>query len=216
MSQIFDMTPGKHKMTKQLKSRPISPTPETNEHSIGAGIKRHRLAKKWSLKTLSENSGVALSTLSKVENGAMSLKIEKLLSVSNALGIDVMQLVAPNESESPVALITGRRSITRANTAPQTKTDYSVYNHHAHDFSNRQFSPMIIDVLPGTNPELIRHQGEEFIYVLEGRIEALTEFYEPTILNTGDSMYIDSTMAHNVRALDGKLARVLNVSSAKR
>ena len=69
---------------------------------------------------------------------------------------------------------------------------------------------------PGVNPELIRHQGEEFIYVLEGRVEALTEFYEPTILEAGDSMYIDSTMAHNVRALDGKRARILNVSSIDR
>ena len=65
-------------------------------------------------------------------------------------------------------------------------------------------------------PDLIKHQGEEFIFVLEGRVEALTEFYEPTVLEAGDSMYIDSTMAHNLRALDGKPARVLNISSASR
>lgn len=203
-------------MNKPLKTHTPTSTYDATGNAIGYGIKRNRLEKKWSLKTLSEQSGVALSTLSKVENGTMSLKIEKLLAVSSALDIDVMQLVAPDETEKPVALVTGRRSITRAATALQTKTDSTVYTHHANDFSNRQFSPIVIEVLPGMNPDLIRHQGEEFIYVLEGRIEALTEYYEPTILNTGDSMYIDSTMAHNVRALDGKLARVLNVSSAKR
>ena len=188
----------------------------TKSNAIGSGIKRNRLLKKWSLKTLSEHSGVALSTLSKTENGVMSLKIEKLVAVSNALDIDIMQLVAPDNAESSITLVTGRRSITRANAAPQTETDNTVYTHHASDFSNRKFSPTVIEVLPGMNPDLIRHQGEEFIYVLEGRVEALTEYYEPTTLNTGDSMYIDSTMAHNIRALDGKPARVLNVSSAKR
>lgn len=186
------------------------------ENTIGAGVKRHRRARKWSLKTLSEKSGVPISTLSKIENGLMSLKIEKLLAVSSALDVDVMQLVAPEESNSPVALVTGRRSITRDAAAPRTKTENTVYAHHASDFSRRLFSPAVIEVQPGVAPDLIRHQGEEFIYVLEGRIEALTEFYEPTILETGDSMYIDSTMAHNVRALDGKPARILNITSAKR
>ncbi len=187
-----------------------------DDNSIGASLKRRRRAKKWSLKVLSEKSGIPVSTLSKVENGLMSLRIEKLLAVCSALDIDVMQLVSPEETDSHVALVTGRRSITRASTAPRTKTDNTVYEHHASDFSRRLFSPAVIEVQPGVTPELIRHQGEEFIYVLEGRIEALTEFYEPTILETGDSMYIDSTMAHNVRALGGKRALILNVSSVKR
>ncbi|GJL95669.1 MAG: XRE family transcriptional regulator [Hyphococcus sp.] len=189
---------------------------QPDDNSIGASLKRRRRAKKWSLKVLSEKSGIPVSTLSKVENGLMSLRIEKLLAVSNALDVDVMQLVSPEESDSPVALVTGRRSITRGSAAPRTKTENTVYEHHASDFSRRMFSPTVIEVQPGITPELIRHQGEEFIYVLEGRVEALTEFYEPTILETGDSMYIDSTMAHNVRALDDKRALILNVSSVKR
>ena len=202
-------------MTPPLNSNAIPITSFTNTNTIGVGIKRNRLLKKWSLKTLSEHSGVALSTLSKVENGSMSLKVEKLIAVSNALDIDIMQLVSPDETESAVTLITGRRCITRANTDQKTITDKTVYTHHASDFSNRKLTPIVIDVLPDMNPDLLRHQGEEFLYVLEGRIEALTEFYEPIILNVGDSMYIDSTMAHNIRSLDGQPARVLNVSSAK-
>lgn len=202
-------------MSKTLNTNASLGTPYANTNTIGIGIKRNRLLKKWSLKTLSEHSGVALSTLSKVENGAMSLKVERLIDVSNALDIDIMQLVAPDEAESSVTLVTGRRSITRAGTSPQTMTDKTIYSHHASDFSNRKFSPIVIEILPGMIPDLIRHQGEEFLYVLEGSVEALTEYYEPTILNVGDSMYIDSTMAHNVRALGGKPARILNISSAK-
>lgn len=184
--------------------------------TVGAGIKRYRLAHKWSLKDLSERSGIPISTLSKVENGQMSLRIEKLMAVSEALDVDIMQLVSPIESESAKKVVTGRRSVTRRDQAVISRTENSIYEHHAHDLSHRLLAPTVIEVLPDRQPDLIKHQGEEFIFVLEGRVEALTEFYEPTILEAGDSMYIDSTMAHNLRALDGKPARVLNVSSSSR
>jgi transcriptional regulator with XRE-family HTH domain len=191
--------------------------PAVGEHgSVGSGIKRYRQKNKWSLKDLSEKSGIPISTLSKVENGQMSLKIEKLMAVCEALGIDIMQLVSPAESEAALKLVTGRRSITRRGQAVVSRTENSTYEHHAHDLSHRLLAPAVIEILPGRKPDLLKHQGEEFIYVLEGRVEALTEYYEPTILEAGDSLYIDSTMAHNVRALDGKPARVLNVSTAIR
>ncbi|HRO01980.1 MAG TPA: XRE family transcriptional regulator [Terricaulis sp.] len=196
--------------------RPNFVSASTDRNAIGAGIKRYRLNRKWSLKDLSVHSGVPLSTLSKVENGQMSLKLEKLLRVSAALGVDVMQFVSPAEPEAPAALITGRRSVTHLGQAKVSETENTRYEHHAADFSRRLLSPVVIEVQPGRNPEAVRHQGEEFIYVLEGRVEVLTEFYEPTILSAGESLYIDSTMAHNVRALDGQRARILNVSSTPR
>src|SRR3546814_3723475 len=44
--------------------------------------------------------------------------------------------------------------------------------------------------------ELVRHQGEEFIYVLEGRIEVHSEYYDPVALAAGEGIYIDSSMGH--------------------
>jgi quercetin dioxygenase-like cupin family protein len=69
----------------------------------------------------------------------------------------------------------------------------------------------VLEVKAGHTPELLRHQGEEFIYVLQGTVEVLSEFYEPITLRAGESIYIDSSMAHNVRAVGGKAARVLNI-----
>lgn len=197
------------------KNRASQPNPlESDNNAVGNGIRRYRLRKKWSLKELGERSGMPISTLSKVENGQMSLRLEKLMAVCQALDIDVMQLVSPEESDAPLKLVTGRRSITRQKHAIVIKGENSSYEHHANELSSRMMSPAIIEIYPGRTPDLIKHQGEEFIYVLEGRVEAITEFYEPTILEVGDSIYIDSTMAHNVRALDDKPARVLNVSTA--
>lgn len=197
------------------KNRASQPNPlESDHNAVGNGIRRYRLRKKWSLKELGERSGMPISTLSKVENGQMSLRLEKLMAVCQALDIDVMQLVSPEESDAPLKLVTGRRSITRQKHAIVIKGENSTYEHHANELSSRMMSPAIIEIYPGRTPDMIKHQGEEFIYVLEGRVEAITEFYEPTILEVGDSIYIDSTMAHNVRALDDKPARVLNVSTA--
>ncbi len=199
-------------------SKPATPAlavqdPAQRPGAIGDGIRRFRKARGWSLKTLGERSDIPVSTLSKVENGAMSLKIEKLLAVCQALEIDIMELVSPQDPAEPVPQVTGRRCVTRRDEAPLTETENTVYEHHAHEFARRRMSPNVIVVQPGREPELLRHRGEEFIFVLDGRVEVLTEFYVPTVLETGDSIYIDSTMAHNVRALDDRPARILNIAT---
>jgi quercetin dioxygenase-like cupin family protein len=72
----------------------------------------------------------------------------------------------------------------------------------------------VIELRAGDAPDLIYHQGEEFIYVLDGTVEVLSEFYEPTVLEAGESIYIDSTMGHNVRAVGKRPARVLNIMTS--
>lgn len=200
-------------MPQNRSTARVAGEPDPRHGAIGDGIRRFRKARGWSLKTLGERSDIPVSTLSKVENGSMSLKIEKLLAVCQALDIDVMELVSPETPTAPVAQVTGRRAITRRADTPVTETENTVYEHHAHEFAHRRMSPSVIVVQPGREPELLRHRGEEFIFVLEGRVEVLTEFYVPTVLEAGDSIYIDSTMAHNVRALDGKAARILNIAT---
>ena len=191
---------------------------ETASYLLGVGnrIRVRRKQLKLTLKELSDKTQVPLSTLSKVETGQMSLNIQKMISVCNVLKFDVMQLVSPEEPEDKaLTVITGRRSITLDNQAKRIQTEKTTYEHHASDFSNRKLSPTVIELEAEIRPELIRHKGEEFIYVLEGEVEVLTEFYEPTVLKIGESIYIDSTMAHNVRAIGGCKARILNIMTTQ-
>lgn len=182
--------------------------------TLGGRIKAQRKQQQLTLKELSQLSGIPLSTLSKVENGQMSLNVGKLLKLCAALKVDVMQLVSQveqaEEPSPPSLTITGRRSITRRGEAEKVVTNRTTYHNHARDYSRKKMVPFVMEIKSGAAPELIRHQGEEFIYVLEGVIEVHTEFYEPTILREGESIYLDSTMAHNVRSLEGT-ARVLNI-----
>ena len=63
--------------------------------------------------------------------------------------------------------------------------------------------------------ELVRHSGEEYIHVLEGRAEVHTEFYDPIVLEAGESVYIDSNMGHAYIAAEGcEEALLLGVCSS--
>ena len=71
--------------------------------------------------------------------------------------------------------------------------------------------PFVIDVEPGTAevPALSTHEGEEFIYVLEGHIE-INYGQKVYQLEVGDSLYYDSIVPHHVHATGGS-ARILAV-----
>ena len=59
----------------------------------------------------------------------------------------------------------------------------------------------------------VRHDGEEFLFVLTGVVRLYTEFYEPVELRRGDSAYYDATMGHNVISLSPEDATILWVTS---
>ena len=58
---------------------------------------------------------------------------------------------------------------------------------------------------------MISHGGEEFVYVLSGAIEVHTEHYQPVRLEEGDSVYLDSTMAHTYAAADGQVSDISTI-----
>jgi mannose-6-phosphate isomerase-like protein (cupin superfamily) len=59
----------------------------------------------------------------------------------------------------------------------------------------------------------VRHDGEEFLYVLTGVVRLYTEFYGPIEMRRGDSAYYDSTMGHNVISVSDEDASILWVTS---
>ena len=58
----------------------------------------------------------------------------------------------------------------------------------------------------------VRHEGEEFLYVLTGEIRLITEFYAPVDMRRGDSAYYDATMGHNVISTSPEDATILWVT----
>jgi len=181
---------------------------------LGPCLRAVRRRRDLTLQDVSDRTGVAVSTLSKVENDQMSLTYDKLLQICGGLGISINELLSPDDSKSVART---RRSITEpSNTLRQTTENYD-YRYLSSDLIGKRMVPVLATLrarsLEDFGP-LFRHAGEEFVYVLAGAIEVHTEHYAPRRLGTGDSCYIDSTMGHAYVAVSEEEARILCVCSA--
>jgi transcriptional regulator with XRE-family HTH domain len=185
--------------------------------TLGALLKGLRSRNSWTLKEMSERSGIPVSTLSKVEHNRLTLTYDKLLQLSQRLNIRMSELFAENDTAPEVA-VTARRSIGDLARAVRVNTPNYDYYYLCTELRRKRMIPVITQVRAKSAQEfgeLVHHSGEEFIYVLSGRITVQTEFYDPVTLSEGESIYIDSNMGHAYLAAEGcDEATVLGVCSS--
>jgi len=185
----------------------------------GRALRALRLKRRWTLADVSERTGLPVSTLSKIENGRTSLSYDKLARISKGLEVDIGALFAERDvAESPVELVTGRRSVTRAGHGEAIETDVYSHLYPASDLLNKRFVPLFAEIKArslGDFGEMIRHPGEEYTYVIEGAIELHTDLYAPLRLEAGDSIYFDSGMGHAYVAVSDSPCRVLSICSGE-
>lgn len=179
-----------------------TPTPHP---TIGSLLRTLRTRNGWTLKEMSERCGIPLSTLSKVEHDRLTLTYDKLLQVSQRLNMRMSELFAEEEEGADMP-VTARRSIGRVEDAIRVETPNYDYYYLCPELRHKRMIPVLTHVRAKSVEEfgpLVSHSGEEFLYVLEGRIEVHTEFYDPIVLEQGQSVYIDSSMGHAYLAADG-------------
>lgn len=178
----------------------------TTQHpTLGGLLRALRTRRGWTLKEMSQHSGIPLSTLSKVEHDRLTLTYDKLLQLSQRLNLRMSELFA-EEDGAPGTAVTARRSIGRVEDAVRVTTPNYDYYYLCPELRRKRMIPVLTRVRAksiGEFGELVRHSGEEYIHVLEGRIEVHTEFYDPIVLGTGESVYIDSNMGHAYLAAPG-------------
>jgi transcriptional regulator with XRE-family HTH domain len=176
----------------------------------GIRIRLIRKQKGLTLAEVSRRSGVAVSTLSKLENGQVTASMDTIFKVSRGLGVLFDNLVDTTVSAAP----TGRWIVTRARQARRAPTalyDYSVY---AAELVEKQMIPLVMHIKTRGVPrkeDWSTHRGEEFVLVLSGAIEIRTELYAPARLKAGDSVYFDSLMRHCFIAQSRETPVILSV-----
>jgi len=180
--------------------------------NLGERVRELRKAKGWTLEQAAVQAGLARSTLSKIENGQMSPTYEALKKLAEGLAISVPQLFTPPSK----AQVTGRMAVTRAGEGQAQAT--VTYEHEllAGALRAKQMLPYRARIRARKLEEFggwVRHDGEEFLYVLTGVIRLYSEFYEPVELRRGDSAYYDATMGHNVISVSEEDATILWVTS---
>lgn len=184
--------------------------------TLGQIIRELRGRKGWTLKEMSEQSGIPVSTLSKVENGRLTLTYDKLQQMSQRLKIRMSDLFA--EADPQVESITARRSIGRIDDSVRVNTPNYDYYYLCPELRRKRMIPIVTRISAKSLDqfgELVRHSGEEYIHVLEGSIVVHTEFYDPVALKAGEGIYIDSNMGHAyVAGEDCDEAVVLGVCSS--
>lgn len=183
----------------------------------GAALNAARRRQGLTLAELGSRCGLPVSTLSKLENGKMALTFDKLTRISQALGVDIAELFASAGSGADPARFSGRRSITRAGDGYAIESQTYGHLYPAADLLNKRFVPIVAELHARTLEEfgpLVRHEGEEFTYVIEGTVDLHTDLYAPTRLKAGDSIYFDSSMGHAYLAVGHAPARVLSICSA--
>ncbi|MCX7289355.1 MAG: XRE family transcriptional regulator [Rhodobacterales bacterium] len=180
--------------------------------NLGLRVRDLRRSLGWTLEEAAGRAGLARSTLSKIENGQMSPTYDALKKLASGLAISVPQLFTPPST----AQINGRMAITKHG-AGQTQAT-ATYEHEllATTLTRKQMLPYRATIRARSFDEFdgwVRHDGEEFLYVLTGVIRLYTEFYEAVDLRRGDSAYYDAAMGHNVISLSDEDATILWVTS---
>ncbi len=176
------------------------PANRKGSRQLGDAVKAARIARGLTLKQLADRSGMALSTLSKVENHLMSPTYDKLLQLTAGLGMEIAELFQPRPADatSPPQ-VTARRSISRAGEGDSVRTAFYTYGYKFTDLTGKRMVPIAAEIRARTLEEfgpLLRHAGEEVFIVTTGCVVVHTEFYAPARLEAGDSIYLDSSMGH--------------------
>ena len=184
--------------------------------TLGLNLRDLRNHRGWTLKEMSEKSGIPVSTLSKVEHDRLTLTYDKLLQLSQKLQIRMSELFA--EGEPAGESVTARRSIGRQDDSVRVTTPNYDYYYLCTELRRKRMIPVLTRIRAkslGEFGDLVRHSGEEYVHVLEGQVLVHTEFYDPVTLGTGEGIYIDSNMGHAYVAAEGcDEALVLGVCSS--
>lgn len=178
---------------------------------LGERLREIRKAQRWTLEEVSQRTGVARSTLSRIENDLISPSFVVVRKLMTGLDIDMPQLLKRPERLPHVA---GRLDLTRRDEGRCHPTP--TYEHellHA-SLSSRLMTPFKTVVRARRLEDFtdwVRHDGEEFLLILSGAIVFYTEYHEPLMLEAGDSLYFDSATGHAKVSIGEEDALVLSV-----
>ncbi|CAK7039966.1 MAG: hypothetical protein DELT_00738 [Desulfovibrio sp.] len=141
------------------------------------------------------------------EEGDREIPVSYLMDVAHACGVNLTELLSGDEAHLHMYTVVKSGeglSVTR-------RKDYD-YKNLAFRFTGRQMEPFLIRVPPKEREDvhLIAHKGQEFSYVLEGKLE-LHLGRTIKVLEPGDSVFFSSTIPHGLRGMDGKEAVFVSV-----
>jgi transcriptional regulator with XRE-family HTH domain len=171
---------------------------------LGERLKSLRSARSWTLEELAERSGLSKPFLSRLESGTRQPSIAAVLTLARVFGVPMGSLFEMQETDESCIVI-------RAGQMP-VRHGKGVLYVPLSSASRFNLQPIALQVFPARKgEEKYQHEGEEWIYVLSGRVRlALGE--KQYIINTGDSAHFDARLPHRLDSLDDTDASVILVA----
>jgi len=184
------------------------------EALITKNIKELRKQKKITLQELADLTGLTKGYRSKIERAKKAPPYSTLNKIAIALDVDAASLLEINFDQSRDKRISFTRKHDRKRIEQLgSVADGSLYGYRyealAFDKQGKNMEPYIIE--PAFEDEAIfKHEGEEFMLVLEGKHEFIYDG-ETYIMEEGDSVYFDAAVPHTGKSLGEKKAKLLAV-----
>jgi transcriptional regulator with XRE-family HTH domain len=180
---------------------------------VGEKISTLCTDKNISIDELANRSGLAVSQIELIINSEIIPSLSPLIKIARALGVRLGTFLDDSAELGPVI---HRKS--DANESATFSSQISTANSHLDFFSlagnksGRHIEPFLININPSRTQEpiLSSHEGEEFIFVIQGSVKIIYG-KENHILNVGDSIYYDSIVDHLVSSANEAPAQIVAV-----
>ncbi len=184
--------------------------------NVGERVKGVRESRGLSLDDISLRTNIDVSTLKQIEEGVMAPPLGTVIKLAKALEMKIGYFISGEENRAyTIVHRDDRRVVSRYDSKKGKYYGYE-YESLAPHKKDRHMEPFLVTLEPAeTEEERSTHDGQEFIFVLQGKMEVrLGE--EIHILEPGDTIYYDSTVPHLVKCYGGETTKILAVLYADR
>ncbi len=185
---------------------------KSQELRVGERIRELRENKGLSLQDMASRTGYSSALLSQVENHFISPPLGGLIKIAKALEVKVGTFFGDEPRESyAIVRKDERKHVSRFASKEGVSYGYS-YESLGFDKKDRQMEPFLVTLEPATvkSEKLSSHDGEEFIFILEGEMEAILGDHKD-VLHPGDCIYYDSAIPHKVQCHGEMPTKILAV-----
>lgn len=181
---------------------------------VGEKIKSLRETREISVAELAERTGLSVEQIERIENNIDIPSLAPLIKIARALGVRLGTFLDDQDEMGAVVCRkqeTADATISFSNNATDART-HMHYHSLSKSKADRHMEPFIIDIeaIGDANYELSSHEGEEFVYVMEGAIE-VCHGKKKYVIEAGDTIYYDSIVPHHLHGYQGQAARILAV-----